>query len=281
MYPFCQTARNGRLKTKVHDYWEWNRHNITNKCFLQKKVRIHGWIYDLGGVEDTLRHLLLCQSFTVWHECLLFPGCIHGVSIYKLRECAATVLMHYNVLVFLTPLLKMVNLVSAPSSSTGSTGMSVAKTTVDKLLKGYDIRLRPDFGGACFDCICFWVSAPVFDKSRCVHRDISKSFLCNLSEESACGKNVGNSFEVTAAMSLLCIFSHIKDGCSSRSRARMEGSNQTLCFLSVLIFNTFLWGSIVSLYYIAGFWAIWVGDLGKPFWLFMNFNWEWCIYCLE
>uniref|UniRef100_A0A7N8XJL4 Gamma-aminobutyric acid type A receptor subunit beta4 n=1 Tax=Mastacembelus armatus TaxID=205130 RepID=A0A7N8XJL4_9TELE len=27
------------------------------------------------------------------------------------------------------------------------TGMSVAKTTVDKLLKGYDIRLRPDFGG--------------------------------------------------------------------------------------------------------------------------------------
>uniref|UniRef100_A0A3Q2YH34 Gamma-aminobutyric acid type A receptor subunit beta4 n=1 Tax=Hippocampus comes TaxID=109280 RepID=A0A3Q2YH34_HIPCM len=30
--------------------------------------------------------------------------------------------------------------------STGSTGMSVAKTTVDKLLKGYDIRLRPDFG---------------------------------------------------------------------------------------------------------------------------------------
>uniref|UniRef100_A0A1A8NQI1 Uncharacterized protein n=1 Tax=Nothobranchius rachovii TaxID=451742 RepID=A0A1A8NQI1_9TELE len=33
------------------------------------------------------------------------------------------------------------------SSSTGSTGMTVAKTTVDKLLKGYDIRLRPDFGG--------------------------------------------------------------------------------------------------------------------------------------
>ncbi|KAK7915841.1 hypothetical protein WMY93_011602 [Mugilogobius chulae] len=32
-------------------------------------------------------------------------------------------------------------------SSSGSTGMSVAKTTVDKLLKGYDIRLRPDFGG--------------------------------------------------------------------------------------------------------------------------------------
>ncbi|KAL1252456.1 hypothetical protein QQF64_017149, partial [Cirrhinus molitorella] len=35
----------------------------------------------------------------------------------------------------------------AQSTSTGSTGISVAKTTVDKLLKGYDIRLRPDFGG--------------------------------------------------------------------------------------------------------------------------------------
>uniref|UniRef100_A0A671KH44 Gamma-aminobutyric acid receptor subunit beta-4-like n=1 Tax=Sinocyclocheilus anshuiensis TaxID=1608454 RepID=A0A671KH44_9TELE len=32
-------------------------------------------------------------------------------------------------------------------TSTGNTGISVAKTTVDKLLKGYDIRLRPDFGG--------------------------------------------------------------------------------------------------------------------------------------
>ncbi|KAL7844656.1 hypothetical protein SRHO_G00231950 [Serrasalmus rhombeus] len=31
-------------------------------------------------------------------------------------------------------------------TSTGS-GISVAKSTVDKLLKGYDIRLRPDFGG--------------------------------------------------------------------------------------------------------------------------------------
>uniref|UniRef100_A0A3P9PX62 Uncharacterized protein n=1 Tax=Poecilia reticulata TaxID=8081 RepID=A0A3P9PX62_POERE len=40
--------------------------------------------------------------------------------------------------------LKLV--VSALSSSNESTGMSVAKTTVDKLLKGYDIRLRPDFG---------------------------------------------------------------------------------------------------------------------------------------
>ncbi len=27
--------------------------------------------------------------------------------------------------------------------------MSFVKETVDKLLKGYDIRLRPDFGGTC------------------------------------------------------------------------------------------------------------------------------------
>ncbi|TWW74973.1 Gamma-aminobutyric acid receptor subunit beta-1 GABA(A) receptor subunit beta-1 [Takifugu flavidus] len=36
-------------------------------------------------------------------------------------------------------------------SSTGNSGMSVAKTTVDKLLKGYDIRLRPDFGDSFTD----------------------------------------------------------------------------------------------------------------------------------
>lgn len=45
--------------------------------------------------------------------------------------------------------------VSAFSSSTGRSGMSVAKTTVDKLLKGYDIRLRPDFGGKL--CNHTWV----------------------------------------------------------------------------------------------------------------------------
>jgi hypothetical protein len=39
--------------------------------------------------------------------------------------------------------------ISFHSTSTGQTGISVAKATVDKLLKGYDIRLRPDFGGMC------------------------------------------------------------------------------------------------------------------------------------
>lgn len=51
--------------------------------------------------------------------------------------------------------------VFALSSSTGSTGMSVAKTTVDKLLKGYDIRLRPDFGGTCCYCFLFGGSSSV------------------------------------------------------------------------------------------------------------------------
>lgn len=77
--------------------------------------------------------------------------------------------------------------VSALSSSTGSTGMSVAKTTVDKLLKGYDIRLRPDFGGTCRDC------ASVF-RVYCrgyLHVevcDIYESFLWNLSKSWPCGK---------------------------------------------------------------------------------------------
>lgn len=75
--------------------------------------------------------------------------------------------------------------VSAPSSSTGSTGMSVAKTTVDKLLKGYDIRLRPDFGGTCCGYICFGVSGSAVEgigKSRCVHGDIYESLLSKLSK---------------------------------------------------------------------------------------------------
>lgn len=32
--------------------------------------------------------------------------------------------------------------------------MSFVKDTVDKLLKGYDIRLRPDFGGTSADTWC-------------------------------------------------------------------------------------------------------------------------------
>lgn len=39
---------------------------------------------------------------------------------------------------------------SFPISSVNEPGnMSFVKETVDKLLKGYDIRLRPDFGGMC------------------------------------------------------------------------------------------------------------------------------------
>lgn len=53
--------------------------------------------------------------------------------------------------------------------------MSVAKTTVDKLLKGYDIRLRPDFGGTCHDYICLWVEG--LNNSRFGHDDIYESSL--------------------------------------------------------------------------------------------------------
>lgn len=35
--------------------------------------------------------------------------------------------------------------------------MSFVKETVDKLLKGYDIRLRPDFGGICAAAFCLFV----------------------------------------------------------------------------------------------------------------------------
>lgn len=33
------------------------------------------------------------------------------------------------------------------SSVNDPSNMSIVKETVDRLLKGYDIRLRPDFGG--------------------------------------------------------------------------------------------------------------------------------------
>lgn len=58
--------------------------------------------------------------------------------------------------------------------------MSVAKTTVDKLLKGYDIRLRPDFGGTCHDYICLWGSGSAVEglnNSRFGHDDIYESSL--------------------------------------------------------------------------------------------------------
>jgi len=35
----------------------------------------------------------------------------------------------------------------SPPSANEPSNMSFVKATVDKLLKGYDIRLRPDFGG--------------------------------------------------------------------------------------------------------------------------------------
>lgn len=44
--------------------------------------------------------------------------------------------------------------------------MSFVKETVDKLLKGYDIRLRPDFGGISAAAVCLsafkFISPPFF-----------------------------------------------------------------------------------------------------------------------
>lgn len=45
------------------------------------------------------------------------------------------------------------NLFSVLSANEPS-NMSYVKATVDKLLKGYDIRLRPDFGGKSRQCSC-------------------------------------------------------------------------------------------------------------------------------
>lgn len=51
-------------------------------------------------------------------------------------------------------------------------------------------------------------------------------------------QNIGRSFEVAATTSLLCIYPHIEDGCSSRSRTHTKESNQILAPATVLIFNT-------------------------------------------
>ncbi|KAI1883744.1 hypothetical protein AGOR_G00234700 [Albula goreensis] len=51
--------------------------------------------------------------------------------------------------IFCLPL--MVAVVSCAQSANEPSNMSYVKETVDKLLKGYDIRLRPDFGGAPVD----------------------------------------------------------------------------------------------------------------------------------
>lgn len=162
--------------------------------------------------------------------------------------------MTKSVRFFPPPLLKMAltRVVSALSSSTGSTGMSLAKTTVDKLLKGYDIRLRPDFGGTC------WVTSVLGSHallsrvftSQGVHKMISTSHSSEICQRVGLWHiyiyiYIGNGFQVTATMSLLCIYSHIEDGCSYRSREHMVKSSQTLCSLrpeivNVLIFNTFL-----------------------------------------
>ncbi|MBN3325700.1 GBRB1 protein, partial [Atractosteus spatula] len=45
----------------------------------------------------------------------------------------------------------LVAMVCSTQSANEPSNMSYVKETVDKLLKGYDIRLRPDFGGPPVD----------------------------------------------------------------------------------------------------------------------------------
>lgn len=62
--------------------------------------------------------------------------------------------------------------VSRSASVNDPSNMSVVKETVDRLLKGYDIRLRPDFGGKstrfhlklCALSLC--LMAPVFKSPK-------------------------------------------------------------------------------------------------------------------
>ncbi|GAA6110533.1 gamma-aminobutyric acid receptor subunit beta-1 isoform X1 [Tachysurus ichikawai] len=65
---------------------------------------------------------------------------------FRARGCWRTALLFLPVLMAVTlgrnPISHRVN---EPSN------MSYVKVTVDKLLKGYDIRLRPDFGGPPVD----------------------------------------------------------------------------------------------------------------------------------
>lgn len=60
------------------------------------------------------------------------------------------------------------------SSANEPGNMSFVKETVDKLLKGYDIRLRPDFGGK-FE----WNSVLVFNTRYKEEKNISSTTFCN------------------------------------------------------------------------------------------------------
>ena len=183
--------------------------------------------------------------------------------------------------------------VSALSSSTGSTGMSVAKTTVDKLLKGYDIRLRPDFGGTCRDHVSFQGSRysccrGYLHVEVCARRYLRVIPLKICRKSWPVAKYRGDGFDVTATMSLLCIYSHIEDGCSSRSRAHTQRRavkhyvSSKPEIVDVLIFNTFLIGGVfmASLYFMAVFPSIWFADQGKhvcP----INFYWKLCMFYIR
>ncbi|MGH0155222.1 UNVERIFIED_CONTAM: hypothetical protein FKN15_048464 [Acipenser sinensis] len=67
----------------------------------------------------------------------------------------------------------MVAMVCCAQSVNEPSNMSYVKETVDKLLKGYDIRLRPDFGGNLFPLIYFYSIVTVAIVSDISHQSVN------------------------------------------------------------------------------------------------------------
>lgn len=138
---------------------------LVKRVFPPDKLRQHFFFFmknflalfsnhQIGYVIKPKGILLSISPSTIQHQGFLFLSATRNIhftgekialfdTIHNLSWCSF-------VFCFLFPFHYLnCHVVSSYSSSTGSSGMSVAKTTVDKLLKGYDIRLRPDFGGKC------------------------------------------------------------------------------------------------------------------------------------
>lgn len=216
-----------------------------------------------------------CETSARWiiHWCLRGPDIfLHTAPV----QMVAIFRLQVSFIVVLSLKLLLCFCVSPCSSSTGNSGMSVAKTTVDKLLKGYDIRLRPDFGGTWRFVAIVGGDLQVRLLVRCYLQVIPLEFV----ERGSLWQNAGKSFEVTTTMSLLCISSYIEDGCSSEvghaSRKAIKHGVflfffSFICFkfarVSALNWNYFpnLHRLALSLCYILSFW---VENRGKPFCLY-------------
>lgn len=104
-----------------------------------------------------------------------------------LRSEIFSVHMHGRLVIFFGEILS--EILFLPFSANEPSNMSYVKETVDKLLKGYDIRLRPDFGGTVFLSfnIYSFLQVPVgFNNQRSAHiscrslfcRDSHWTLLC-------------------------------------------------------------------------------------------------------